>query len=301
VATNGDYDQSLAKLNLPDRQLPIIVKLRDDARQDIDLLSRLVVPGSRGPVMLGNVASLSLESGPAQIDRYDRQRNITFDIELAGQPLGKVQAEVAALPSVKNMPAGVEMAPIGDAEAMKELFASFGLAMFTGVMCIYIVLVLLFKDFMQPATILGALVLSIPGAFLALFLTRTAISMPSMIGLIMLMGIATKNSILLVEYAIVSRRERGMNRAEALIDACQKRVRPIVMTTMAMGAGMLPVALDMGMGDGSFRAPMSIVVIGGLITSTFLSLLVIPVVYTYVDDVIEWGKSMFRKMRKVNG
>jgi multidrug efflux pump subunit AcrB len=300
VATNGDYDQSLAKLNLPDRQLPIIVKLRDDARQDSALMSRLMVPGSHGPVMLGNVASLSLESGPAQIDRYDRQRNITFDIELAGQPLGKVQADVAALPSVKKMPAGVEIAPIGDAEAMNELFASFGLAMFTGVMCIYIVLVLLFKDFMQPATILGALILSIPGAFLALFLTHTAISMPSMIGLIMLMGIATKNSILLVEYAIVSRRERGMNRAEALIDACQKRVRPIVMTTMAMGAGMLPVALDIGMGDGSFRAPMSIVVIGGLITSTFLSLLVIPVVYTYVDDLIEWGKRIFNKKKEVH-
>ncbi len=196
VATNGDYDQALAKLNLPDRQLPIIVKLRDDARQDIDMLSRLVVQGSHGPVMLGNVAHLSLESGPAQIDRYDRQRNISFEIELAGQPLGKVQAAVLALSSIKNMPTGVEMAPIGDAEMMVELFASFGLAMFTGVMCIYIVLVLLFKDFMQPATILWALILSIPGAFLALFLTHTAISMPSMIGIIMLMGIATKNSIL---------------------------------------------------------------------------------------------------------
>lgn len=297
VATAGDYDQSLAKLNLPDRQLPIVVKLRDDARQNIELLSRLVVQGSRGPVMLGNVASLSLESGPAQIDRYDRQRNITFEIELAGQPLGKVQAAALALPSLKNMPDGVELAPIGDAEMMKELFASFGLAMFTGVLCIYIVLVLLFKDFMQPATILVALVLSIPGAFLALFLTRTAISMPSMIGLIMLMGIATKNSILLVEYAIVSRRERGMNRAEALLDACRKRVRPIVMTTMAMGAGMLPVALDLGSGDGSFRSPMAIVVIGGLITSTFLSLLVIPVVYTYVDDMIQWFSANVRKYR----
>jgi multidrug efflux pump subunit AcrB len=296
VATNGDYDQSLAKLNLPDRQLPIVVKLRDDARQDIALLSRLMVPGSRGPVMLGSVATLSLESGPAQIDRYDRERNISFDIELAGQPLGKVQAAVKALPTVKNMPSGVEMAPIGDAEAMQELFASFGLAMFTGVMCIYIVLVLLFKDFVQPVTILWALILSIPGAFLALFLTRTAISMPSMIGIIMLMGIATKNSILLVEYAIVSRRERGMNRAEALIDACKKRVRPIVMTTLAMGAGMLPVALDFGMGDGSFRTPMAIVVIGGLITSTFLSLLVIPVVYTYVDDAILWTKAKYQKL-----
>ncbi|OFZ68717.1 MAG: RND transporter [Betaproteobacteria bacterium RBG_16_56_24] len=299
VATAGDYDKELAKLNLPERQLPIIVKLRDDARQDIELLSRLVVPGSHGPVMLGNVASLSLESGPAQIDRYDRQRNITFDVELSGQPLGKVQSSALALPSLKNLPAGVEIAPVGDAEMMKELFESFGLAMFTGVLCIYIVLVLLFKDFMQPATILCALVLSVPGAFLALFLTRTSISMPSMIGLIMLMGIATKNSILLVEYAIVSRRERGMNRIEALLDACKKRVRPIVMTTMAMGAGMLPVALDFGMGDGSFRSPMAIVVIGGLITSTFLSLLVIPVVFIYVDDVIEWFGARVRKYRRI--
>jgi multidrug efflux pump subunit AcrB len=211
--------------------------------------------------------------------------------------LGKVQAAVAALPSIRNLPSGMEMVPIGDAEAMKELFASFGLAMFTGVLCIYIVLVLLFKDFMQPATILCALVLSIPGAFLALFLTHTAISMPSMIGLVMLMGIATKNSILLVEYAIVSRRERGMGRAEALFDACRKRARPIVMTTMAMGAGMLPVVLDLGSGDGSFRSPMAIVVIGGLITSTFLSLLVIPVVFTYVDDVIVWFSTKVGKYR----
>jgi len=299
VATNGDYDQSLAKLNLPERQLPIVVKLQDDSRQNLDLLSRLVVPGSRGPVMLGNVATLSIESGPAQIDRYDRQRNITFDVELAGQPMGKVQELALALPSIKNMPDGVQIAPIGDAEAMQELFASFGLAMFTGVMCIYIVLVLLFKDFMQPATILWALILSIPGAFLALFLTRSAISMPSMIGIIMLMGIATKNSILLVEYAIVSRRDRGMNRIEALLDACGKRVRPIVMTTLAMAAGMMPVAMDLGLGDGSFRSPMAIVVIGGLITSTFLSLLVIPVVYTYVDDFIVWLKGKVAKLRGV--
>ncbi len=295
VATNGDYDQALAKLNLPDRQIPIVVKLRADARQDVELLSRLVVPGTHGPVLLGNVARVSLESGPAQIDRYDRQRNITFDIELAGQPLGEVQQVVSELSAIKNMPEAVTMAPIGDAEAMKELFASFGLAMLTGVLCIYIVLVLLFKDFMQPATILGALVLSVPGAFLALYLTHTAISMPSMIGLIMLMGIATKNSILLVEYAVVSRRDRGMGRAEALLDACRKRARPIVMTTLAMGAGMLPVALNLGMGDGSFRAPMAIVVIGGLITSTFLSLLVIPVLFTYVDDGVQWLNRLFSR------
>ncbi|MEQ1590642.1 MAG: efflux RND transporter permease subunit [Gallionella sp.] len=287
IATVGDYEQSLAKLNLSDRQLPIVVKLRADARQDISLLSRLVVQGKRGPVMLGSIASFSMESGPAQIDRYDRARNINFEVELNEQPMGKVEDQTNLLPSLKNLPQGITRATVGDAEAMGELFASFSLAMLTGVLCIYFVLVLLFKDFVQPVTILAALVLSIPGAFLALFITHTAISMPAMIGLIMLMGVATKNSILLVEYAVVSRRDRGMSRAEALIDACKKRARPIVMTTLAMGAGMLPVALGIGT-DPSFRAPMSIVVIGGLITSTFLSLLVIPVVFTYVDDAIQW-------------
>jgi multidrug efflux pump subunit AcrB len=175
---------------------------------------------------------------------------------------------------------------IGDAEAMGELFASFGLAMLTGVLCIYVVLVLLFKDFVQPATILGALVLSIPGAFFALFVTHTALSMPSMIGLIMLMGIATKNSILLVDYVIIARRDHGMGRMAAVLDACGKRARPIVMTTIAMAAGMVPIALGWGV-DPSFRSPMAIVVIGGLITSTFLSLLVIPVLFTFVDDALQ--------------
>ncbi|WP_140628073.1 efflux RND transporter permease subunit [Methylibium rhizosphaerae] len=289
IATAGDYDQSLAKLNLSQRQVPVVVKLKADARQDLDLLSRLPIPGAHGPVMLGNVASLAIDSGPAQIDRYDRLRNINFEIELNQQPLGAVEAQALALPSLKNLPPGVTQTTVGDAEAMAELFSSFGLAMLTGVLCIYIVLVLLFHDFVQPVTILAALVLSIPGAFLALFITNTAVSMPSMIGLIMLMGVATKNSILLVEYAIVARRDRGLTRWDALLDACSKRARPIVMTTVAMGAGMLPIAIGLGV-DPSFRAPMAIVVIGGLITSTFLSLLVIPVVFTYVDDVVSWLK-----------
>jgi len=171
--------------------------------------------------------------------------------------------------------------------------------MLTGVLCIYIVLVLLFKDFVQPVTILAALVLSIPGAFLALFITQTAISMPSMIGLIMLMGIATKNSILLVEYAIMARRDHGMTRLEALLDACHKRARPIIMTTIAMGAGMLPIALGWGV-DPSFRSPMAIVVIGGLITSTFLSLLIIPVIFTYVDDVVQLTGRLLHRRRPVH-
>ena len=296
VATAGDYDQLLPKLNLAQRQVPIVVRLPAEARADLDLLARLPVPGSRGPVPLGQVATLTMESGPAQIDRYDRLRNINFEIELNGVPLGEVEQKATHLPSIKNLPPGVMQTTVGDAEAMGELFASFGLAMLTGVLCIYIVLVLLFHDFVQPVTILAALVLSIPGAFLALFVTQTALSMPSMIGLIMLMGIATKNSILLVDYVIIARRDHGLPRFEAIVDACRKRARPIVMTTIAMGAGMLPIALGLGV-DPSFRSPMAIVVIGGLITSTFLSLLVIPLVFTYVDDVIgflrpsRWRKS----------
>ena len=190
---------------------------------------------------------------------------------------------------------------VGDAEAMNELFASFGLAMLTGVLCIYIVLVLLFKDFVQPATILGALVLSIPGRLPgALHHAAPRISMPSMIGLIMLMGIATKNSILLVDYIILARRDHGLNRWDAVLDACHKRARPIVMTTIAMGAGMMPIALGLGV-DPSFRAPMAVVVIGGLITSTFLSLLVIPVLFTFVDDGIAWSKRLFKGRRGGEG
>jgi len=285
IATSGDYDQGLAKLNLAQRQVPIVVKLPPAARADLTLLERMTVPGAHGPVMLANVASVSIGGGPAEIDRYDRLRNINFEIELNGQPLGEVEAAALKLPSLSNLPPGVIQTTVGDAEAMGELFSSFALAMGTGVLCIYIVLVLLFKDFVQPVTILAALILSVPGAFLALFVTHTALSMPSMIGLIMLMGIATKNSILLIDYVVLARREHGLDRWHALLDACRKRARPIIMTTIAMGAGMMPIALGIGT-DPSFRAPMAIVVIGGLITSTFLSLLVIPVVFTYVDDLI---------------
>jgi multidrug efflux pump subunit AcrB len=299
IATAGDYDQSIAKLNLAQRQIPIVVKLPPEARQDLSLLERLTVPGKHGPVMIGNVATLSITGGPAEIDRYDRLRNINFEIELNQQPLGEVEKLALALPSLSKLPPGILQTTVGDAEAMGELFASFGLAMLTGILCIYIVLVLLFKDFVQPLTILAALVLSVPGAFLALYITQTALSMPSMIGLIMLMGIATKNSILLIDYVILARRgidgNPGLDRWHALLDACRKRARPIVMTTIAMGAGMMPIAIGLGT-DPSFRAPMAIVVIGGLITSTFLSLLVIPVVFTFVDDTIQWIKKHLPKV-----
>ncbi len=305
IATSGDYDTALPKLNLSSRQVPIVVKLSDDARMDLSVLERLAVPGARGPVLLGQVATLEMSGGPAVIDRYDRARNIQFEIELSGAPLGDVTAAVAKLPSIQNLPPGVKQTEIGDAEVMGELFASFGLAMLTGVLCIFIVLILLFKDVLQPVTILAALPLSLGGAFVGLLVADKSFSMPSLIGLIMLMGIATKNSILLVEYAIVARRGHDgsdgrpvvlpMARWDALLDACHKRARPIVMTTIAMGAGMLPVAAAWGAGDGSFRSPMAVAVIGGLITSTFLSLLVIPVVFTFVDDFALWCGRMWQR------
>ena len=298
IATAGDYDIALPKLNLSQRQVPIVVKLDERARQDLSVLERLSVPGSRGPVMLGQVATLEMTGGPAVIDRYDRSRNVNFEIELSGLPLGDVAAKVQELPSVKSLPAGVRVIEIGDAEVMGELFASFGLAMLTGVLCIYIVLVLLFKDFLHPVTILCALPLALGGAFVGLLIAQKSFSMPSLIGLIMLMGIATKNSILLVEYAIVARRDHGLSRFDALLDACHKRARPIIMTTIAMGAGMLPIAIGFGTADPSFRSPMSIAVIGGLITSTVLSLLVVPVVFTYLDDLEHFIKRSAGKLRR---
>jgi preprotein translocase subunit SecF len=284
IATVGDYDAALPKLNLAQRQVPIMVKLADSARQDLDLLGRLTVPGSKGPVLLAEVATLEPSGGPAVIDRYNRERNIQFQIELSGKGLGDVKQLVQQLPSVQQLPPGIKLVEVGDAEIMEELFASFALAMLTGILCIYLVLVLLFKSVLHPVTILAALPLSLGGAFVALLLAGKSFSMPSLIGLIMLMGVATKNSILLVEYAIVAQRDHGLNRFDALMDACHKRARPIVMTTIAMGAGMLPIAAGWGSSDGSFRSPMAVSVIGGLITSTFLSLLVIPAVYLYVDD-----------------
>ncbi|MFN0298763.1 MAG: efflux RND transporter permease subunit [Burkholderiales bacterium] len=296
IATAGDFDQGLAKLNLAQRQVPIVVRLSKTARQDISVIERLAVPGKAGNVLLTSVADIAFDTGPSQIDRYDRSRNIFVEVELNGRALGEVLAEAEALTALKQLPPGVKRAELGDVEGMKELFESFGLAMLTGVFCIYIVLVLLFKDFVQPVTILAALPLSIGGAFGALLIAGKAMSMPSLIGLIMLMGVATKNSILLVEYAIVARRDLGMSRTEALLDACGKRARPIIMTTLAMGGGMLPIALGWGV-DPSFRSPMAVAVIGGLITSTLLSLLLIPVVFTYVDDAVNLVNRAWRWVR----
>ncbi len=297
VATSGDYSQNLPKFNLSERQVPIRVQLPNSSRADLAAIERLQIPGKNGPVMLNQAATIEIGSGPAQIDRLDRSRQVTFDVELGTSELGNVYAAAMALPTMKNLPPNVRQAEFGDTQMMEELFTSFALAMGIGILCIYAVLVLLFRDFTQPFTILAALPLSIGGAFILLLLTGKSFSMPSLIGLLMLMGVVTKNSILLVEYAIVARRDHGLSRHDALIDACHKRAQPIVMTTLAMGFGMLPIAMGFG-ADPSFRSPMAIAVIGGLVTSTLLSLIVVPAVYTYVDDTESFIKRMWRRLKR---
>ena len=285
IATQGDYEQRLAKLNLDSRQLPILVRLSPAARADMDVLENLLVNGNRGTVRLGDVASLSFAGGAAQISRFDRAREIRITVSVGTGELGELVRAVKATPTMQALPAAITAHDLGQAENMAELFSGFMLAMGVGIFCIFAILVLLFHRVLQPFTILMALPLSIGGALVALLLTHSSLSMPSLIGLIMLMGIATKNSILLVDYAIIAQVRDGMARHAALLDACHKRARPIVMTTVAMGAGMMPLLIGWGEADHTFRQPMAAAVVGGLVTSTLLSLAIIPVVYTFMDDI----------------
>jgi multidrug efflux pump subunit AcrB len=252
------------------------------------------VPGRAGLVPLENIAKVSFGAGPSSIERYDRSRNITISADLGGAPLGDVLKKIETMPALAHLPDGVERRETGDVQRMKELFGGFFAAMGIGLLCIYAVLVLLFHDFIQPLTILGALPQAVGGALAALLMAGYGLSLPSLIGLLMLMGIVTKNSILLVEYVVMARRDHGLSRLDALIDACAKRARPIIMTTIAMIAGMFPVAAGWS-ADPSFRSPMGLAVIGGLITSTALSLFVVPTVYTVLDDFQEWLRSKFRR------
>ncbi|HCR87656.1 MULTISPECIES: efflux RND transporter permease subunit [Psychrobacter] len=290
VATVGDYEQRLSKLNLDTRQLPIVVRLPDVAKQNVSQLEGLYVPNALPPgqgVRVGEVASLNFGTGPAQISRLDRERAISITVQPANGELGDLVQAVKAIPSMQQLPTSITIIDQGQAENMAELFSGFVIAMSVGVVCILGVLILLFGRILQPFTILMALPLSIGGAFVGLVITKSSLSMPSMIGFIMLMGIATKNSILLVDYALIAQR-RGLARFDAIIDSCRKRARPIIMTTIAMGAGMMPLVFGWGDADPTFRRPMAAAVLGGLVTSTLLSLVVIPVVYTLMDDLSGW-------------
>ena len=290
VATVGDYEQQLSKLNLDSRQIPIVVRLPDIAKQSVSQLEGLYVPSTSPTgegVRIGDVAELDFGFGPAQISRLDRERTINISVQPAGSELGELVQAVKATPTIQQLPASITLIEQGQAENMAELFSGFIIAMLVGIVCILGVLILLFGKLLQPLTILMALPLSIGGALAGLVITHSSLSMPSMIGFIMLMGIATKNSILLVDYAIIAQ-NHGLIRLDAILDACRKRARPIIMTTIAMGAGMLPLVFGWGTADPTFRRPMAAAVLGGLVTSTLLSLVVIPVVYTLMDDVSRW-------------
>lgn len=291
VATIGDIDAILTKLNIGDRQVPVRVQLDTQARTSLDTLSNLRVPTASGAaVPLSTVADIRFGQGPSIVDRYDRQRQVKLEGDLVGtDALGDALKQVYALPAAQNLKDGVTLKESGDAEVMAEIFTSFGLAMGAGIMMVYGVLVLLFHSFLLPITILFSLPLSIGGAIIALLVTHNSVSMPVVIGILMLMGIVTKNAIMLADFA-VERMAEGVERTEALVDAGRKRARPIIMTTIAMAAGMIPSAMAIGEG-GEFRAPMAIAVIGGLIVSTFLSLLFVPAMFTLVDDM---GAKIYR-------
>jgi hydrophobe/amphiphile efflux-1 (HAE1) family protein len=287
LATQGDADFNLAKFNAGDRQIDVRVMLDPKFRENLQAIADLPVRGRQGLVPLRSVADVGMGVGPVQIDRYDRSRQVTFSANLVtGAQLGDAMAQIQELPAIKGLPPGVTQGAVGETQVMIELFEQFLFALATAVLFIYAVLVLLFGSFLQPLTIMMALPLSIGGALVALLLAGQELGMMALIGIVMLMGLVTKNSILLVEYAVM-RMGQGLPRFEALLAAGRDRVRPIMMTTVAMIAGMLPIALALGVGT-AWLSPMAVAVIGGLITSTVFTLVVIPATFTVVDDVQGW-------------
>jgi HAE1 family hydrophobic/amphiphilic exporter-1 len=297
VATVGDIDANVAKFDVGGRRIPIRVRLPIEDRSNLSVIRDLrLTTVNGGQTTLGSVADIYFQAGAAQIRRYNQRDDIAVLADLTGDAkLSDANREVARLPIMHRLPSGVvHELNYGNQQAQNELFSGFETAITVGVALVYAVMVLLFGSFFKPVTILSALPLSITGAMIALLVCDSELSIPSMIGLFMLMGITAKNSILLVEYAI-NRERAGVGQRAALIEACEERARPIVMTTFAMMAGMLPTAL--GIGEGAeFRQPMAVAVIGGLISSTALSLIVVPAVYAVVDDVERWLGPWFAQL-----
>ncbi len=296
IATIGDIPQNQAKFSLTDRQVPIRVSLVESARTSLSTLENIPVPtASGGSVPLKAVADISFGVGPTKIRRYNQARRMVIGADLAaGASLGDAVQEIEALPIIQNLPQGIKKVDIGTEQFMAELVRGFLIATASGVLMVFAVLVLLYKRVISPLTNMGSLLLAPAGAFFALLITGFDITITVYIGLLMLFGIVAKNSILLVDFAL-EEMERGVDRETALMDAGLKRAQPIVMTTVAMVAGMLPIAFGMG-ADGAFRQPMGIAVIGGLITSTVLTLLIVPAAFTCVDDIEKWLAPRFKRL-----
>ncbi|MFQ5458233.1 MAG: efflux RND transporter permease subunit, partial [Myxococcota bacterium] len=278
----------------------IRVRLEEADRDAPSLLANMLVPSSRGSlVFLKEVADLTERTGPGQIEREDRQRQVSITANVSNRALGDVVADVAAGMKKMDIPSGYVWGFSGEAQRMKESFEALLAALGLAILFIYMVLASQFDSFLHPFTIMLALPLAIIGAFIALFLTGKHLGMSPMIGVVMLMGLVTKNGILLVDYTNVLRKE-GMGLREAILKAGPIRLRPILMTSMAMIFGMIPTALGQA-ANAEFRAPMAIAIIGGLITSTMLTLLVIPVVYTYVDRFSSWQRVRDEEPGRVPG
>jgi hydrophobic/amphiphilic exporter-1 (mainly G- bacteria), HAE1 family len=293
LATLGDVDQNLAKFDLSDRQINIRVQLDPRFRDNIETLRNLkVLTNANRLIPLSSVATIEVGQGPSQIDRYDRKRKVSIEASLRqGTALGTAMEAVHRLPAYKAMPPTVVESPAGDAEIQRDVFSGFIGAMGSAVLMIYAVLVLLFSGFAHPFTIMVALPLSIGGAIMGLLVTNEPLGMYALIGIVMLMGLTTKNSILLVEYVLVAMKA-GTPRIQAVFESGEARMRPILMTTVAMIAGMFPIALGIGAGA-EVRKSMAIAVIGGLTTSTLLTLVVVPVVFCYLDEFLEWARGRF--------
>jgi len=283
LATLGDTESNLADFDVGDRQIPIRVRLDKSAIDDLSTLENLQVPGQNGSLVpLIAVADIEFGSGPAQIERFDRSRQITVGANLDGITLGQAIEAVEALPLMQNLPAGVRQQPTGDAEIQKEIFSRFALALATAILMIYAVLVLLYNDFLYPLAVMVALPLCVGGALMGLLIAQKPLGLFALIGMVLLIGLVTKNSILLVDYALLAMQE-GKTRKQAVIEAGVTRLRPILMTSISTVAGMVPIALEIGAG-GETRSPMAIAVIGGFSTSTLLTLVVVPVFFTYINS-----------------
>ncbi|MBX7533899.1 efflux RND transporter permease subunit [Qipengyuania sp. 1XM1-15A] len=283
IATMGEIEQNAAKFSLSDRQIPITVRLPEEAREDITTIQNLPVPTANGTsVPLGRIADISFGAGPTTIQRYNQNRRVLIGADLASGVLrGNAMERVNALPTLTNLPQGVIRDQVGEDELQQELLDNFGIALLAGILLVFAVLVLLYKRLMSPLVNMTSLALAPLGGIFLVWIVGQPLSFPVLIGVLLLLGIVSKNSILLIDFAI-EEMDKGTRKIDAIIDAGHKRAQPIVMTTVAMTAGMVPTALSLS-GDGAWRAPMGTVVIGGLILSTLLTLLIVPAGFSLAD------------------
>ncbi len=297
LALIGDNESNLAKFNLPDRQIPIRVKIATEERSSIETLKNLRIPSSNGNlVSLSAVANIRLGSGPAEIKRFNRQRQVELSANLQGVSLGDALTQIRALPAMNPLPPDISEEPFGDAKIMRDIFSRFLGALGLAILAIYAILVLLYNNFLYPVAILASVPLSLGGALLGLMLTQKELGLFALIGIVLLMGLVTKNAILLVDFALGALQE-GKSQFNSVVQAGVSRFRPIMMTSVSTLAGMLPVALEMGT-DGATRSPMAISIIGGFTTSTLLTLVVVPVVFTYIDNLYNAIRRLFSRKKK---